>query len=291
MSKCIICNDNSEYGKPLCLTCWMSAIAYSQDVLEGSIFTVEELKKELKIAKKALEEATTEKEKQNILIHLYAIAYYAEEYLYQSDSIARMIDFIKSKITLCNLEDFINEQKQHTKQEIDNEQEYTSNCILCEKEAYGYLFCYDCYNKYKDTPIHIRFINGVPVKDSYRRENLHYKCEDGHWVRSQQERTIDDFLYKNKIWHEYESALESPLEETSKPIHPDFYLPELDVYIEHHGITNSAEYDEINEYKEPYFEGKRVIYTTPEDIIDPKTSLPEKLGLKQSVNRTERKNK
>ena len=58
--------------------------------------------------------------------------------------------------------------------------------------------------------------------------------KDGHIVKSKSEREIDNFLNQYKIRHYYEHEL-SIDDNPEHSIHPDFYLPDLDVYIEHWG--------------------------------------------------------
>jgi DNA polymerase-3 subunit epsilon len=64
-----------------------------------------------------------------------------------------------------------------------------------------------------------------------------YRCQDGHFVRSKAEVTVDDFLHQNKIRHVYECTL--PFN-TSKLC--DFYLPDFKTYVEYWGLISDLAY-------------------------------------------------
>ena len=83
-----------------------------------------------------------------------------------------------------------------------------------------------------------------------RYKNRSISCEDGHIVKSNGEFRIDQFLYKNDIVHAYEKII--TLKDGSQ-IKPDFYIPEIDVYIEYHGVKGSAWYNKMNKYKDNIF--------------------------------------
>ncbi|HAW73872.1 MAG TPA: hypothetical protein DCX00_08655 [Flavobacteriales bacterium] len=75
--------------------------------------------------------------------------------------------------------------------------------------------------------------------------------QDGHRVRSLGEKTIDDWLYMNKIVHAYER----PFVTSHGDLVPDFYIPagvspgSHAVYIEYWGMEGKAEYDERKQKK------------------------------------------
>jgi hypothetical protein len=75
------------------------------------------------------------------------------------------------------------------------------------------------------------------------------KTIDGHYVRSNSEILIDNFLYVNNIVHAYERKL--PVEEC---VYSDFYIPtnkdrSQGVYIEFWGMENVPKYDERKKQK------------------------------------------
>lgn len=61
-------------------------------------------------------------------------------------------------------------------------------------------------------------------------------CEDGHKVLSNPERLIDNFLFFNGINHETNKRI------LNTRYMYDFYIPDLDLYIEYWGIENSETY-------------------------------------------------
>jgi hypothetical protein len=64
-----------------------------------------------------------------------------------------------------------------------------------------------------------------------------FRALDGHWVRSQAELSIDDFLCYYQIFHCYEKKLN-----TDEDVLSDFYIPKGKVYIEYWGITDNSQY-------------------------------------------------
>lgn len=157
-------------------------------------------------------------------------------------------------------------------------------CITCGKITNGYLFCKDCYSKYKNKELLFRITNCTEVElldDSY--EGV-FTCEDGHIVKSKSERTIDDYLFEHKIPHAYERALSIDAD-PKHDLHPDFCLPNfdgkgIDVYIEHWGYNeNNIQYTKTKKYKIPIYKQNNItiICTNENDMKDPKTALARKL--------------
>jgi hypothetical protein len=60
--------------------------------------------------------------------------------------------------------------------------------------------------------------------------------DDGHYVRSKAELIIDNFLFKNRIFHIYEKSLSG-----NDNSYCDFYLPDYDLYIEYWGFKDGDE--------------------------------------------------
>lgn len=115
-------------------------------------------------------------------------------------------------------------------------------------------------------------------------KNRKFPCEDGHVVKSNAELRIDQFLYKNNIVHAYEKTITL---KDGKQIHPDFYIPEIDVYIEYHGVRGSAWYDKMNEYKDGIYKNEdiTVIVITHEKEEQIEKLLPVLLN-QNGLNRT-----
>lgn len=170
---------------------------------------------------------------------------------------------------------------------VDNEKPLTE-CILCKNEASGYLFCKQCYFKYKNKALLLKVTQCSEIQildDSY--EGI-YTCKDGHIVKSKSERDIDNYLYDKNIKHAYEKALY--VKSHGGYLHPDFYLPDYDVYIEHWGYDESnKEYTESKNYKlEKYREEKITLICTHEktDAKDIDSVLDRKLDQNQYLKGT-----
>jgi|JI6StandDraft_1071083.scaffolds.fasta_scaffold00615_5 hypothetical protein len=78
-----------------------------------------------------------------------------------------------------------------------------------------------------------------------------FLTEDGHWVRSQGETLIDNWLYRNNVLHGYEHRIQKG----TKFKKSDFYLPQYDLVIEYWGMSGNQAYeiskkDKINFYNE-----------------------------------------
>lgn len=158
-------------------------------------------------------------------------------------------------------------------------QEVSKKCLLCNNNSGEYLFCKSCFAKYKNKTLLLK----VTVDNNQKIELLNesyegiYVCKDGHVVKSKSERDIDNYLFEHKIAHAYEKSL--PI--NGEIFKPDFYLPDLDVYIEHWGFDESnTEYTRRKEYKIPKYKEKGItLICTYEatDMKDVETSLQIKL--------------
>ena len=123
------------------------------------------------------------------------------------------------------------------------------------------------------------------VNNKIEQKQRKWKTAKGFYVKSQQERTISDFLTENGIYHIYEK--EFPISD-GKYLHPDFYIngPIMfngklisEVYIEHWGRENDEVYnkkkaDKISVYRQA---GITLINVYPDDLINYKESLTHKL--------------
>lgn len=72
-------------------------------------------------------------------------------------------------------------------------------------------------------------------------------CKTIQWeiVKSQKEKKIADYFQTNWIEYEYEK----PLQINNKTIHPDFYLPEHNLYVEYFWLTNRKTYRKNMRFK------------------------------------------
>lgn len=154
------------------------------------------------------------------------------------------------KCSVCGKWHKINEpcncKEQKKEEPIVKNEEPHHGCILCGKDANEFLFCKSCYQKYKNKSLLLKINKCTEIEildESY--EGL-YTCKDGHVVKSKSEREIDNYFFDHKIAHAYEKALEIDGED----FHPDFYLPEKKIYLEHWGYDESnSEYTKIKKYK------------------------------------------
>lgn len=97
---------------------------------------------------------------------------------------------------------------------------------------------------------------------------------DGHKVRSEPERKIDDWLFEHHVAHAYEY----PIPETKRC---DFYLPTLDVYIEYWGLKDSK-YELNKALKKKIYKrhNLRLLELTPHSLKTLDTVLSKALDLK-----------
>lgn len=152
------------------------------------------------------------------------------------------------------------------------------NCLDCGAPSYGYFFCKKCYYKYRNKSVILKITNCTEVEILESGYQSKITCDDGHPVKSQQEAMIDNYLFNKGIPHIYEKPF--PIDGNSEhDLHPDFYLPEQDIYIEHFGLTGNKKYEETKEYKLPLYKnaGITLICTTGKDINNLSANLERKL--------------
>ena len=82
-----------------------------------------------------------------------------------------------------------------------------------------------------------------PVNQNFAKEKSGYCTMDKKYrVRSKSEQLIANFLYDRGIAYEYEKeATWIEKEDKTKSYHPDFYLPDYDIYIEHWLVAREDE--------------------------------------------------
>ncbi len=123
--------------------------------------------------------------------------------------------------------------------------ENRSSCEIAEKYNVSHRYIISLLRKYQ-----------IQVKGNiFTRGNHTIKCKDGHLVRSSQERLIDDWLFENGISHYYEKRIHT----TRKTA--DFYIPDIDLYIEFLGLNGKDFYDERNKNKEDIYKKLSLNYT------------------------------
>lgn len=155
-------------------------------------------------------------------------------------------------------------------------------CIICGETSNGKHFCLSCYRKYKDKSIDIRIINCRETKILDEYGNLTIECDDGRKVRSRAEALISNFFYNNKIRSVYEKTVyyTDPDTGEDKTLHPDFYLPDYDIYIEYNEIKKKS-YLKSKEYTQRIYAmlGFKVIIMDDQDLNSIASCLKPKLKL------------
>lgn len=153
-------------------------------------------------------------------------------------------------------------------------------CIVCGQPSNGKHFCRACYFKYKDRSVDLRITNCTKTEILDEYGNLQYKCADGRKVRSRAEMIISDFLFHNKVRAVYEETLYYTENGETKTLHPDFYLPDYELYIEYNELTNKP-YLKSKEYAQKIYDSmnKKVFVMTEKDLTDIAAYLKPKLGL------------
>ncbi len=76
------------------------------------------------------------------------------------------------------------------------------------------------------------------IADYRRMYPATIRCEDGHYVRSNNEKVIDDRLYRKRVFHEYETRYKAL---DGQPYYPDFYIPDAKLFIEYFGVSDNEE--------------------------------------------------
>lgn len=153
-------------------------------------------------------------------------------------------------------------------------------CLICGEDSNGYHFCRSCYAKYKDRAVDIRITHCLDTEILDEYGSLTIKCDDGRKVRSRAEAMISNWLYKEKIRSVYEKTIYYTENEENKTLHPDFYLPDNDLYIEYNELTNKP-YLKSKEYTKKIYEslGLKVFIMTEKDLQDIEACLKPLLGL------------
>ena len=146
--------------------------------------------------------------------------------------------------------------------EDDDEEEYQDDyrnqCLTCGRDANGYWFCTECYKKFFSKTILLQIKGCTEVELLNENYSGQYTCADGHIVKSKSERDIDNYLFNHGIFHVYEKPF--PIDGRKEhDIHPDFYLPKEDVYIEFWGYDSSNQrYTDSKNYKMDIYRQRKI---------------------------------
>lgn len=153
-------------------------------------------------------------------------------------------------------------------------------CIICGEPSNGKHFCKTCYAKYKDRSIDIRISHctDTEILDEYGNRTI--MCNNGVRVRSRAEKIIADKLFELNVRTVYEKTVYYSKDGENKTLHPDFYLPDYDLYIEYNEITNKP-YLKSKEYTKKIYEelGYKVVIMTNKELDDIESFIKPLLGL------------
>ena len=154
-------------------------------------------------------------------------------------------------------------------------------CIICGEPSNNKHFCLECWKKYKDKAIDIRITNCKEVEFLDQYGTLSITCDDGRKVRSRAEALISNFLYNNKIRSVYEKTVYYTNEKgEDKKLHPDFFLPDYNIYIEYNEIKTKKYLKNKEQVKKIYESlGIKVVIMTDEDLKDIAGCLKPKLKI------------
>ncbi|MDP6631120.1 MAG: hypothetical protein QGH42_11500 [Kiritimatiellia bacterium] len=136
------------------------------------------------------------------------------------------------------------------------------------QEAFRRVFCDRCFDEV--FLVRRNFETQVEI-------NKTVEARDGTLVQSRGEKRIAEWLASHGLAYRYDTKYRIIAE---FQIRPDFYLPELDVYIEYWGL-NTPKY-KMSMYKKQMLyqqEGKRLISVYPRDLADLDGLLSSKLHL------------
>ena len=152
-------------------------------------------------------------------------------------------------------------------------------CILCGENSNGKHFCYNCYREYKDHSVDIRITNCRDTEIIDRYGNKKIKTKDGRFVRSLSEKIILDYFFDHFTRVIYEKTVSYINEKGEEAeLHPDFYLPDYDLYIEFNGLTNKT-YLRQKDYVSKIYKSKgfNVVILDSNDINDIESTLDKVL--------------
>lgn len=152
-------------------------------------------------------------------------------------------------------------------------------CIICGENSNGKHFCYKCYQEYKDHSVDIRITNCRDTEIIDRYGNKKIKTKDGRFVRSLSEKIILDYFFDHFTRVIYEKTVTYINEKKEEAeLHPDFYLPDYDLYIEFNGLTNKT-YLRQKDYVSKVYKSKgyNVVILDSNDINDIESTLDKVL--------------
>jgi len=174
--------------------------------------------------------------------------------------------------------------KNNEEKEDDANQNLKCACGNIFEDGFMLCLCDFEFNNDKEERVFQKLIKNCKETNEKINVNLaNTKCDDGHFVRSRAEYIIDNWLFKNRIFHTYEKLIY--IEETDSTIYPDFYLDDFDIYIEYWGM-DSYDYQKSREIKEQYYNKNNINYISIEkNEVDKNIEVT----LKRKINQAKQK--
>lgn len=162
------------------------------------------------------------------------------------------------------IKDYYNNIKNKLLREDKENTELINKMIAMAKEL---------FIKYNDSSLIDRFFDDInEIKSHSNNEINTLRTNDGHVVKSQGERIIDDILYANNIVHCYEKEV-TEISSDCRTIKSDWYIPVLNgkgIYIEYWGINNDLKYLKNKEEKKKIYKEYNIplIDVYKDDVLD-----------------------
>ena len=123
----------------------------------------------------------------------------------------------------------------------------------------------------------IRMEKGIKVKASQViEEEGRFKTKTGHYVRNKAEKMIANFLFENNLLFQHDVAISWADKDEFKA---GFYMPKLDLYIEHFNFDKVKPYEKFMKWKIKQYEKnkKKLVYTTSDDEVNIEEALKIKM--------------
>lgn len=252
MNVCKICGKEIKDKHILCKKCWEEKenIKDQRYHLKNEFYMIDQYY-DFFISKELEQDVTA--------YNMLALAEILDEKIENSILLNNVFEDIQ---IINNIEKIINtlESRYTSTKDVDEEESIKNRLSLLEFEIAHNEKEIEFYDDYRQ---------------KYQKNN---RCNDGHYVRSRAEQIIDNFLYKKKIFHEYEKPVYD--KETKEQFSlVDFFLPyDEGIYIEVFGM-NTAKYTETKEYKEKMYTKNelRLIPITQDDICHIEDKLEKEL--------------
>lgn len=123
----------------------------------------------------------------------------------------------------------------------------------------------------------IKMEKGIKTKHSKILDtDMKFKTKTGHYVRNKAEKMIANFIFDNNLMFQYNIAVSWADKNDFKAT---FFVPKLDLYLEHFKFNNIKNYDKVMKWKIKQYEKnkKKLVYTTSEDEVNIEEALKIKL--------------